>query len=407
LLLITVERARRDHVTTLGYDRHTTGLLKLDQPSVLDIDTMGQNGVIFANAFAPSSDDRVSVASLLTGALPVSGGQLTADDPLRAQFSTLAEDFAARGFQTGAFLNGSSLGEVQCGPGGFGRGFERSGCYSTDEEMLTAAVAWMSDELRADTPVFLWVHLAGIQVPFAGEPLLDRLSKLDYLGPVRAEAAFFERLRASEFQLDADDRQRLRDLYDGRLLRVSQLINSFLFLYRNTFAEGTLWEHTVVVILGTSGCELAEHRSQVANRDSLIDAGLHVPLQFWHPGSLTGERILGAVVELPDVTASLRDWFRLESAEGGTGQSLLSLTDSNADREFEPRGAFALAHAGERVSGASLRTSRWRFVFEDGLTRLHDVEVDPGQHHDVAQTWPTVVEELRAQLAQRLGELGL
>lgn len=415
LLLITVERARRDHVTALGYDRHTTGLLKLDQPYVLDIDYLGHAGVTFSSAFAPSSDDRVSLASLLTGALPLTGGSVDVDGALAAEPSTLAEDLARAGFSTGAFVNRNSLTDAECAQGGLGRGFGRAEFFSSDEALLAAAVGWLAQETAgpegtegeerpagSEEPLLLWLHFGGIRLPFEGEPLSDRHSPVDYQGPVRPEAAFFEDLRAGRVELGRDDRARLRDLYDGRLLRITQLLNSFFFLYRNTIADGGLWEDTAIVLLGTSGCELAERGGRVATPDSLWGDGLHVPLQFWHPGSLTGERILDSVVGLTDVSATLRDWFGATARGAVDGQSLLALTDSYVERDFEQRGAFSLARQGPRITGASLRVERWRLVLEGAEPRLYDLRVDPGERHDVAADYPEVVEDLRLALDRRL-----
>jgi len=407
LVLITVEHIRPDHMTALGYDRHTTGLLKLDQPYVLDIDYLGHRGVSFAHVMAPSSDDSLSLANLMTGALPLSEGKLRVGGALPEQPSTLAEDLASKGFLTAAFVNGSSLSGAERGAGGLARGFERASFYASDEEMLTAAVGWLSAQVSGKTPLFLWIHLAGIRPPFAGEALADRFSKGDYAGYVRPEPEFFERLRAGEVELSANDHQRLRDLYDGRLRRVTELLNSFFFLYRNTIAGGKLWKDSLIVIAGTSGCELAERGGRVASEDCLRESGLNVPLQLWHPGSLTGERVLDTVVELGDLAATLRDWFGVQAPGSATGQSLLALTDSYVQGAFERRGGLSLAHAGPELTGATLRSRRWRLILEGEHAQLFDLEHDPGERHEIAEDLPQVVAELRAQLSARLRAVGL
>jgi len=393
LLLVTVERARRDGVSTLGYERQTTGLLKPDQPFVLDMDYLGDGGVIFANAFAPSSDDGRSLRALMRGSL--------SEEPT----STLAQDLAAEGFLTAAFVNRGSLDDAACGPAGLGRGFEKAEYAASDEEMLTAAATWLTEVADGERSLFVWLHFGGIRPPFAGEPISDRFSEQDYDGPVRADEAFFEELRAGRVELSPADRRYLRDLYDGRFKRATQLLNSFLFLYRNTFAEGELWRESLVVYLGTSGCELAERDGRVGNSDSLVGAGLHVPLVFWHPASLTGERIMDTVVELPDVTAALREYFLVDAEGRVTGQSLLALTDSYIQKDFEPRPALGFAHEGEGFVGATVRGERWRLVSVGGREELYDLKVDPGERHDLAEEMPEVAEEWRQILAERMRAL--
>lgn len=393
LLLVTVEKVRRDHVSALGYERQTTGLLKPGQPIVLDVDYLGNGGVTFANALAPESDDGRSLRALMRGSL---SDEVT---------STLAEDLAAKGFLTAAFVHRGSLDDAACSPDGLGRGFEKAEFAESDEEMLAAAANWLIETADGERSLFVWLHLGGVRLPFAGEPLSDRFSEQDYDGPVRADEAFFEELRAGRVELSSADRRHLRDLYDGRLSRVTQLLNSFLFLYRNTIAEGDLWGESLIVYLGSSGCELAERDGRIGNSDSLVSAGLHVPLVFWHPASLTGERILDTVVELPDVTAALREYFLVEARGPVTGQSLLALTDSYIEKDFEPRPALGLAQQGGEVVGATVRGERWRLISVGGREELYDLRADPGERHDLAEEMPEVVDEWREILAQRMRAL--
>jgi len=398
LLLLTVERARADRVTYLGYPRATTGLLRLDQPTVLDLDHLAEEGVVFARAFAPSSSDALSLATL-AGASLDPGGELSAP--------TLTEALAAAGFETAGFFNQRSLdGRAELGDA-LGRGFDEWQRHGSDEETLLGAVRWLQSRGEAEEQRFTWIHLADIAAPFAGDPLEDRFSVRGYAGPVRPEAEFFARLAEGGLALSATDRARLDDLYDGRLTRTTELLNSFFYYYRHELGGGRWWDETLFALVGSSGCELAERPGRVARSDSLADAGLHVPLILTHPASLTGERILGSVVGLDDLGATLREVFGLEGAEAGTGRSLLRLTDSRPTRDFPERALLSLAEDAGGQRGASLRTPRWRFAQAGGAERLHDLEVDPGEQHDVLARYPDVAARLREELAARLAARGL
>ncbi|MFT7667663.1 MAG: hypothetical protein ACI8X5_000342 [Planctomycetota bacterium] len=407
VLMISVENFRGDHITWLGYDRHTTGLLRLDRPSVLDLDFLGEGGVSFSRAFSPSSDDEFSVASLLSGSLPISGGGLMLYDVRPGSPSTLAEEFRDKGFLTGGFFNANSFSEVNASEGGFGRGFARSSFVETDGEVLADSVAWLMEGRDPDARYFTWLHLGGIRKPFVGRPFVDRFSAQNYAGPVKAVPAFFEKLEASEVGLNSEDRSRLVDLYDGQLLKTSELLNAFLFIYKTELSSGPLWGDTLIINVGTSGCELAENGGRVDVDDSLVDQGLNVPILMSHRRSMTGERILGSVVELVDVSATLRDWFSLEPEGEPQGRSLLNLADTYVEKEYRPYPALSFSSHAGKFNGYSLRSERWRLTEKGGEIKLFDLDVDPAGRRDVSRFYPQELARLQVELELRRAQLGL
>jgi len=402
LLLITGEGIRADHVTHLGYARQTTRVIKPDQQTVLDIDHLGVTGVTFARAYAPSGEVPTSVASLVTGAAPYQHGLILPGGRIAQGMPTLAEDFRREGFVSAAFLSSKTLGRE----GGFTRGFDKELYAGSDEGALQAAVEWLRQEVPKGERHFTWIHLSGATLPFAGEPMDDPVSTVAYEGPVRDELPFFDALARGEVELGPADRARLRDLYDGRLLRFTKIINAFFFCYKYTFDDGALWDDSVIAFAGVSGCELAERDGTVGSSHSLVDAGLHVPIILRHINSMTGERILGEVVELTDVAPTMRSWFGLETHDELTGRDLLSLTDTNAPRPFESRPALAFRFEDGDVTGHSVRDARWRLTSDRGAPRLFDVDVDPGHRMDVSEAFPLVLPALEEALRNRLELLG-
>ncbi len=394
VLLITVENLRADHMSSMGYERRTTALLRPDRPVVLDFNRVATTGVSFVGAFAPSSSAEISLASLLSG-------RLSADGQM-GEGVTLAESFQQAGFRTAGFATASSF-DAQQGPGAdLGRGFDHASFSATDEETLAAAVAWLETEATGEHQHLTWLHLAGIQSPFEGDPFEDRHSAPAGTAGGRTAAQFVSALQSGELALHNDTRRHLNDLYDGRLLRVVQLVNSFFFLYANNFGGGGFWEDSVIAIVGTSGCELADAGTTVGGNASLTETGSHVPVLLSHRGSLTGERIFSEVIELPDVTATLQDWFGVATDSAGDGRSLLALTDSYVEREFPSHPALTFAPG----IGFSARGERYRLTVRGGQQQLFDLQADPHAANDVASLHPEIVQQLidasRAR-AERLG----
>jgi arylsulfatase A-like enzyme len=90
------------------------------------------------------------------------------------------------------------------------------------------------------------------------------------------------------------------------------LLRQLLEIYKHHFeVEEEVWDRTLVVTAGLSGCELGE-RGYYGSKKSLHVQGLQVPLAFHHPRSLTGRRIFEDLVGLADVAPTLSEWMLLE-----------------------------------------------------------------------------------------------
>jgi len=404
LLLITVEGLRADHVTSLGYDRRTTSLLRPDQPIVLDLGHIADTGVVFARGIAPAAAPSLGLAQLHAGGLPVAEGAPAPGQLPDGAGPLLAEDLAAAGLRTAAFVNATALPEDLQGPSRLVLGFEQATFAATDEATLGAAVGWLREEAPAGGAHFTWVHLAGLRAPFEGPPLRDRTSSE---GASAEPALDLEQQRAlmeGRGQVNGRVRRELVDLYDGRLVRLTELINSFFFLYKHEFGDEAFWDESLVVVAGVTGLELAEGGRYLARSSSLREESLRVPFLVRHPASLTGERLYDEPVDLADLGATLREWLGAPGYREAPGRSLLGLTDTEAGRSFEAGLPLSVLVDG---SAASVTDGRWRLVARGERVRLHDLLVDPGQQQDVSEARPAVVERLLMELDLARARAGL
>ncbi len=123
--------------------------------------------------------------SLMTGLCPNAHGirdNITPPLPAARGFPLLAEEFAAAGYATAAFVASDVLAPVT----GVAAGFATYECPKgelTAEERLPAALAW----LRArdpGRPFFLWVHFYDCHAPYLGDDAALATREL-YLGEVR------------------------------------------------------------------------------------------------------------------------------------------------------------------------------------------------------------------------------
>ncbi|MFT7487354.1 MAG: hypothetical protein ACI9F9_003215, partial [Candidatus Paceibacteria bacterium] len=234
-------------------------------------------------------------------------------------------------------------------------------------------------------------------------PFKDRLSAPSEVAGGRSAAEFVTALDSGSLERGADTRRHLNDLYDARLVRVVELINSFFFFYKNNFGGAKFWDESVIALAGSSGCDFGEGGANIGDSDSLREAGLRVPLFLSHPSSMTGERILGEVVELADLAPTLREWFGLEQAGAKGNRSLLALTDSKVRHGFSEHAALSLSGGG----AFSLRNARYRLTVMGGERKLFDLHSDPTEGTNVAGLHPDVVAEIIAGERARIKRLGL
>ena len=179
VVLVTIDTLRADHVGAYGAPTDATPVL----------DGLAARGIRFETVIAPTPITLPSHASLFTGVQPPRhgvrhNGIFRLDDAL----PTLAEQFRAAGYATGAVVGAVVLRERY----GLGRGFDhyddRVGTRKSGEagflersasEVTDAALDWFAE--RDAGPYFLWVHYY--------DPHLDH----------RAPAAFAERFPESGY----------------------------------------------------------------------------------------------------------------------------------------------------------------------------------------------------------------
>jgi len=360
VLLVTVACLRADHTSAFLYRRPTTGdLLVDDAAQTPSIDRLAAEGVLFANAFAPSERPRPGLAAILGGAGPLATGVWDESDAPRAGRPLLAERLAASGFETRAFV-------TRVFADGWRRGFDGFEASETDDDTVRRATQWIASHSFSAGRSLLWLHLDGPASPHAPEPLDGVDYAALYDGPC--------------------------GLYDGEVTRVNALVERVVRAY-----PPDAWRATLLVLAGTSGAPLGEPA------DALDDRLLRVPLFLRHPASLTGRRIFADVVELQDVAPTLLDWFELPPEEAWRGRSLRARPLEWLKRPLPPRPAVAVRDAEPSVY--TVRDAQWRLVARRGEPAvLFDAGSDRRFERDLAGEEPAVVRRLQESFEEWMRE---
>jgi len=433
VLLITAASLRADHMSCYLYPRPTSAWPSVEADRQagrnLSVDDAAEQGVLFHSAFSPSNRTRAAAAALFSGQARAVEGD---SDVLDSDLPTIAETFAAAGFETASFTSGIAL-NPGLGASGFERGFEHSQYRFGDTAALTLALEWLSARQSSRRPLFVWIHLSGTDPPHDPRALPPRpdgdrgafdfgrtFEDPDYAGPMNGSLETLAQVERGELELTPEDRRRLVDLYDGEVARLCSQVRTFLLSCRNLrssppgkLGDGDLLADSVLVFAGLHGIELGEFGRSLGFSSSMFEPVLRIPLFFRHPGSLTGARILAEPVGLEDVAPTLCDWFALEppatAPRARAGRSLLPLMDSYVRRPFDSRPYVALSTTPDRAG--SVRTREWSLLWRRGQDASESVSLfdrleDPDELLDLAEARTDVVADLSVHLRAELDRAG-
>lgn len=351
LVLVTIENLRADHLSAWGYAR-PTGILPSDPTArsegrVFALDDLAAQGVVFAQAFAPSDMALPSLASLFTGRAPISLAVQDNRSRVARSVPVLGELAERAGMRTAAFVS-SSVNLLDS----VGRGFETARWASSDEVACSMLREWLRRDFGDHKPTLIWLHLSDLaQAP-------DDAAAYD---------AAIQALNA-----------RLSEALAGALDYQVRGTESTEFLAR-----------TCILIAGTNGHALEGECPPGTFPQS--DSALRVPLILRHPDSLTGERVLGTPVELADALPTLVELFGWERPRVFEGHSLLGLTDSRRLGEYPERALITQTRA--RVLTA--RTRDWRITWNPYRARLP--ESDPLRARPEVELYGSVGNQLSTQ----------
>jgi len=439
VVLVSIDTLRADRLGAYGHS-----------PSITpEMDAVAAEGVVFARALASSPWTVPSVASMLTGlpterhgaGLPFGSGPTFLRTPLAAEFTTLAERFAAAGYRTGAVVANGFLSPQQ----GLAQGFEHfanpmysaSGAiflrdvplvrlvlsFIPDEKIgdyraegLTAAsLAWLAEE--SDAPRFLWVHYIDPHTPFQADP-----SKLDFDawkaemrqvqpepledGTVVGEVfAGTSHVRGGMLWLVPEDRRRIGEYYDRAVGYVDRHVGELFDALRARAGERPV----VVALTADHGEELWDHGHFEHGHDYYREV-TRVPLIFWcaacPAGTVPAGRTEGALAGLVDVGPTLLELAGLEpppAAAPDEGRSLAAFWRAEGPESRPPPAPRFAGGNLYDLPAVLIEDGPWRFILRaNGEQELYDVENDPRERRNLAGEKPEVAERYRQVLEPRL-----
>lgn len=381
IVLITMDTTRRSDLGCYGQTR----------PATPNIDRFAAGAVRFLRAYSTSPFTAPSMASMMTGQLPVDHGSIAAAPMLSPQAVTLAEHCYGSGFETAGFLDNPWLGTDF----GLARGYE----YLSRHTDLREVEAWL--DARAGRRFLLHVHLFHPHGPYD-----LRRDELDALGGARAPASAMgvgtsitaRKIRDGEVPgrsgLSADEIQWAHEIYLTEVRAMDRWIGG---LFEVLEARG-LMDTSVIALAADHGEEFGE-RGGMHHSHTLYGELVHVPLIVRAPGLAPGVR--EGTVSLSGLGPELAGLAGLDPMPGG---------DSRIPWVWDPgstgtgRLPVAVSMRCRQAGRHFLRvtTARWalhvRLIPGSSPTEMHlfDLAADPGETSDVLAGFTGIAQQLLA-----------
>jgi choline-sulfatase len=363
VLLVTIDTLRADHVGCYGYARAATPTL----------DALAARGARFATAIAHVPLTAPSHASMLTGRTPLGHGMRdNGGFVLPEQVRTVAQDFKAAGYHTGAFVSGFPLNRRF----GLDRGFEEYDDHLPrgSDPRRTAYVERTAD--RTTDAALRWLEAAGKEPGAA--PWFAWVHYYDPHAPYEAPAPFGQRFATSP--------------YDGEIAFVDEQLGRLLAA---AGAAGTE-SKTLVLVTADHGESLGEH-GEDTHGIFIYDSTLRVPWIIAGPEIAPG-RVSVTVARGIDVAPTLLDYAGLALRPEMEGRSLRRAA---AGETMDDAPAYAESlHAQLQYGWAplhALRTDRFKLI-DAPRAELYDLRSDGAETRDRSAEDPARVATLRTEL---------
>jgi arylsulfatase A-like enzyme len=427
VVLIVLDTVRAANMSTYGYARPTTPVF----------DALAEEGALFLDATSPSTWSLASHASLFTGLFPSSHGAHFEHRYLNDGPPTLAETLATSGYETRTFTANAFISDTigltrgfrwQDEPwrgGGAARQFifafrvlDRLGYGEKDKGGGSVAAnfeRWAAEPPDPDRPEFIFVNF--IEAHFPYHQLPDEYLWLFTDLPRSELQSVSMDTMAAQFGGSAPDPEIATaptiDMYDGGIVYTDHLLGRVIEALRR---RGRL-DHTVLVVMADHGELLGEHGAY-GHGAALYEPGIRVPLLVRYPGRVPAG-VRGEVpVSTVGVYATILDLLDLEPPGPLHVSSLLPALDGGppggpvmAERHMAPLGigpddADPIADMNARVR--TYRAGNLKLIeTSKGQTFLFDLEADPGETTNLAESRPTDVARLLDELDTWRAALGL
>jgi len=433
MLLLMIDTLRADRLSCYGYEGNQTPV----------IDGLTGEGILFENHISQSSWTRPAVASILTSLYPSSHKTYLKPDMLPDEVFTLPEALKEQGYRTIGFANNINVTEAFNFQQGFDQFVYLAPDYFFCADESSSQLAYYS-VLRLVRERFLskkkYVQHYYQDADVVNENVIQAMERLDAGRPTFIFAHYMEPhdpyfthpydgygiARVSNPHPDPSLAGELSQLYDGEI----SFLDERLGMLFDRMRELGIYDDWLIVLIADHGEEFYEHEGWW-HGTTLFQEQIDVPLIVKLPGSeYAGLRVPGLVRQIdicPTVLAMAggsHDDFQgidlmpavagLLTAPGDEGEDSAEATAEAPDEAVADAWCLDTVFSEEDHEGNvvhALIAGKWKLITANagnprGLPEvaLYNLEEDPGETTNLADSNPELMAELDRQLEERLAE---
>ena len=379
LLLISLDALRGDHLSSYGYDRHTTPFL----------DELAAQGVRFSYASVNTHGTPSSHTTMLSSlyqethrvwANPSSGSRRAPSIPTEVEL--LQEILGREGWTTAAVTGGGWMSASY----GFSRGFDFfSDEGRTADQGAEIFVETLGEALSTGEPVFAFFHTYQVHSPYL-PPDGYRTLFGEYSGSIEPTS---EALRpfatTAGNHLERNDFDFLVSQYDGEIRFLDDSLRDLF----DRLSEIGFLDNAVVLITADHGEEFGDHGG-LLHRGSLFEELVRVPFIVW------GRGVPAGVVD-PTLVSAVDIVPTLLAAAGRVPPPIMEGRNVLEDQTVPWADQRIFAQYRDAIY--SVRTPRFKLIEGAGGRRmLFDLEHDPRERRNIAGELPDLTAALAAEL---------
>lgn len=319
IVMIILDTTRASHLSCYGYKRNTSP----------HIDDLAREGILFKNAISPSPWTLPSHVSILTGQYPcqhrmtedhISDGKNIYAMSAGHEFNNFLPGILKKeNYQTVGFSNNPWISANF----GFDRGFDSffeiwrttynqsflkkalkmvkralpqrfhpiindirsrlSWFFSYDsgaKNTIAVMKKWFSKNYQKDIPLFVFFNFMEPHLPYTPPPPFNKLFIEDKLSKKNIRKINQDHLKlvANEVEMDSEDFEILKSLYDGEIAYLDTKLQNIFDLFRNM----GLFDETIWIITSDHGENIGEH-NLMGHQFCLYDTLIRVPLILRYP----------------------------------------------------------------------------------------------------------------------------
>ena len=387
VLLVTLDTLRADYLGCYGHPWIQTPI----------VDALARDGVVFDSAISQAPSTCPSHCSILTSSYPFDHGAENGK-PMRDGLITLADVFAAHGYDTAAFVSSTTTRSISSGL--------QQGFAIYQDSLVPWSTAFGRDEFQ--NLILFYVIGIAQKSQIAGDVVSERA--LAWLSRPRARP-FFTWLHYFDPHSPYGSPPPYHDMYAGRITDgLPMAAQRERYAEDITYADAQLgrvieslkssgrYDETLIIVMSDHGEAFGEMHGgvkEVAHGRYLYDTTQHVPLIIKPPAALgVAPRRIATQVELVDMAPTALAALGMPIPEGWTGTSLETLLASgDASAAHREAHAFNIidvpaANAPARtdfVQQIAVRTPQWKFISIPRIAQeeLYDLITDPREAQNV------------------------